>query len=35
MIFTEETAFENIRSYLVEQWAMMDEDERTYDEVND
>ena len=35
MIFTEETAFEALRSYLVEQWEMMDEDERPEDDVND
>ena len=34
-MFTEETAFENIRSYLVEQWEELDEDERTYDDVDE
>lgn len=34
-IFNEETAFENIRSYLVEQWNELDEDERPCDDLND
>ena len=34
-IFNEETAFENLRSYIVEQWELMDEDERTYDDVDE
>lgn len=34
-IFTEETAFENLRSYLVDQWELMDEDERPEEDVND
>ncbi len=35
MIFNQETAFENIRSFLVEQWEMMDENDRPEEDVDD
>ncbi|AIX43732.1 hypothetical protein Syn7803C24_93 [Synechococcus phage ACG-2014f] len=35
LIFNQETAYENLRSYLVEQWELLDEDERPEGDVND